>query len=295
VRWLNDKLLGIDRRRLPPAFAAKTFRRLFDARWPQADPPDFPRRVLLFPDTFTNFLEPGVGLAAIEVLHALGCGVTLGPRSLRCCGRPLISNGLLDEAVAHAAHNVDLLYPWSEGGHFLIACEPSCILTLKDDYPALLRGEPRRQAETVARSCLTFEELVESLLQEAKPPWTWRSAASKLLVQGHCHQRSLTGMGPLLRVLRRIPDAEVVDLDAGCCGLAGSFGYEKEHYEVSRLVGEQRLFPALRQALDALIVAPGFSCRLQIAHFTGRAALHPAVFLRDAGSEQPVLGRTRPG
>ena len=100
-------------------------------------------------------------------------------------------------------------------------------------------------------------------------------------MQGHCHQRSLVGMGPALRLLRRIPGAEVVDLDAGCCGMAGSFGYEKEHYEVSRLVGEQRLFPAVRGAdPETVVVAPGFSCRLQIGHFTGRAAVHPAELLR---------------
>jgi Fe-S oxidoreductase len=109
----------------------------------------------------------------------------------------------------------------------------------------------------------------------------FRAGPKTILVQGHCHQRSLVGMEPTLRLLRRIPGARVIDLDAGCCGMAGSFGYEKEHYEISRLVGEQRLFPALRQAdADTVIVAPGFSCRLQIKHFTGRTALHPAELLR---------------
>jgi Fe-S oxidoreductase len=102
----------------------------------------------------------------------------------------------------------------------------------------------------------------------------------RILFQGHCHQRSLVGSGPALNLLRRIPGAEVVDLDAGCCGMAGSFGYEKEHYDISRQVGEQRLFPALRAASpEATIVAPGFSCRLQIEHFTGRKAVHPATLL----------------
>jgi Fe-S oxidoreductase len=109
----------------------------------------------------------------------------------------------------------------------------------------------------------------------------WKPGPRRILVQAHCHQRSLIGIGPMLRVLRAIPGSEIIDLDAGCCGMAGSFGYEVEHYEVSRLVGEHRLFPALRQAdPDAVIVAPGFSCRLQIRHFTGRAARHPAELLR---------------
>ncbi len=102
-------------------------------------------------------------------------------------------------------------------------------------------------------------------------------------MQAHCHQRSLVGVEPLLKLLRMIPDSEVVDLDAGCCGMAGSFGYEVEHYEVSRLVGEQRLLPAVRASeQEDIIVAPGFSCRLQIQHFTGREAVHPAVLLRSS-------------
>src|SRR5262249_28651682 len=148
-----------------------------------------------------------------------------------------------------------------------------------------------RKAEAVAAVCRTFEEFADDLWanQGRQPPThreRFRAGPKKILVQGHCHQRALVGMGPLLRLLRRIPGAEVLDLDAGCCGMAGSFGYEKENYEVSRLVGEQRLFPALRQAApDAVVVAPGFSCRLQIQHFTGRTALHPAQLL--AGLIEP--------
>src|SRR5262249_37996178 len=158
----------------------------------------------------------------------------------------------------------------------------SCILTVKDDYPALLRGSLRRMAETVAAACWTFEEYLERQLPSSgtgvSPVWrvldrrdAGPTEPRQILVQPHCHQRSLTGPAALLALLRRIPGAIVTDLDAGCCGLAGSFGYEKEHYEVSLRVAEQRLVPALRQApADAVVVAPGFSCRMQIAHCTGR-------------------------
>ncbi|MBI1917553.1 MAG: FAD-binding protein [Planctomycetes bacterium] len=278
VRWLNETLFGIDRRRIPPAFTRRSFTRLIPSLLSGAAGEMTGPRVLLFPDTFTNFHEPDIGLAAAELLLRAGCSVSLGPPDLLCCGRPLISNGLLDEAVRHAQHNVARLSTWATEGNPITACEPSCILTIKDDYPALLRGQERRQAEKIAAACRTFEELLEGFPSKAI---SFRNGPRRILVQGHCHQRSLVGMGPLLGVLRRIPDAEVIDLDAGCCGMAGSFGYEKEHYEVSRLVGEQQLFPTLRQApLDNMIVAPGFSCRLQIAHFTGRAAVHPAVLLR---------------
>jgi FAD/FMN-containing dehydrogenase/Fe-S oxidoreductase len=299
-RWLLDCFLGIDRRRLLPAQARQGEDWFYlamqdilnDSPLEDARPP-----VLVLADTFTNYFEPLLGQAAFRVLCGLGKQVCVGhptsddsliyklhPRQryvvhLRCCGRPMISNGLLDEAVQNAQRNVEILFPWANGGKPILACEPSCILTIKDDYPALLRGEWQRKAEAVAAACFTFEEFAESLLSKGDT-LTFRAGPKKILVQGHCHQRSLVGMEPTLRLLRRIPGAEVIDLDAGCCGMAGSFGYEKEHYEISRLVGEQRLFPALRQAAaDTVVVAPGFSCRRQIEHFTGRKALHPAELL----------------
>jgi Fe-S oxidoreductase len=307
-RWLNDVLLGIDRRRVPPRLARQNFfRQVFDpGRWAALFRPQHRRQpeILLFPDTFTIWYEPEIGLAALDLLCQAGYWAWPGvPRHLFrglpadfmsrlrellrelmpplvvCCGRPLISNGLLTEAVAHARSNVEQLYPLAAAGGLVTACEPSCLLTIKDDYPALLQGEERRRAEAVAAACRTFEEALE---QWPTGGLALRAGPGRILVQGHCHQRSLVGLGPLLRLLQHIPGAEVTDLDAGCCGMAGSFGYEKEHYEVSRLVGEQRLFPALRLAdADAVVVAPGFSCRLQIQHFTGRAALHPAQLLAD--------------
>jgi FAD/FMN-containing dehydrogenase/Fe-S oxidoreductase len=285
ARWLNEKLLGIDRRRLPPAFAQTTFVQQVQASPTRSALTERPSTgVYLLADTFTNYHEPAVGLAAVEILRKAGCFTRTGSEldsglgKPGCCGRPLISNGLLSQAVEYARRNVEHLFPWVAWGGRITACEPSCLLTLKDDYPALLSGELRDRAKAVAEACLTFEEFLEEVAMSGA--LRFRAGPKKILVQGHCHQRALVGMGPLLRLLRRIPGAEVIDLDAGCCGLAGSFGYEKEHYEVSWLVGEQRLFPALRRAEpDAVIVAPGFSCRRQIEHFTGRTALHPAQLL----------------
>jgi FAD/FMN-containing dehydrogenase/Fe-S oxidoreductase len=281
-RWLNEKLLLIDRRRKPPAFARKTFVKQFQAAQSPPEAPAASQRVVVFPDTFTNYCEPDLGMSTVAVLRGLNVAVALGPTDLVCCGRPLISNGMLSQAVRHARHNIDRLYPMAATGIPIVTCEPSCILTLKDDYPALLQGEQRRQAEAVSRVSCTLEELLERQIAASSASVSpFRPGPRRILVQAHCHQRALVGTAPLLGLLRRIPGAEVVDLDAGCCGMAGSFGYEKEHYEVSRLVGEQRLFPALRQAAaDTVIVAPGFSCRLQIEHFTGHTALHPAELLR---------------
>ncbi len=313
MRWLNEKLLGIDSRRVPPAFARQTFVDRYLQWWLEDKPLVTERRVLLLADTFTNYHEPWIGMAAAKSLYQLGHYPSLaypgeliaqevdtlvrvisheidlnydaleaikGAPGLRCCGRPLISNGMLTQAVEHAEHNVDRLYPAAARGTAIVACEPSCLLTIKDDYPALLRGAARRKAETVAAMCQTLEEFLDQATAcDGAPPL--KAGPRRVLVQGHCHQRALVGMGPTLRLLRRIPGAEVIDLDAGCCGMAGSFGYEKEHYEVSRQVGEQRLFPALRPAgPEDVIVAPGFSCRMQIQHFTGRTALHPVELVR---------------
>jgi len=297
-RWLNEKLFGIDSRRVPPAFSRECFDDYFFARlekWMENKASK--RAVLVFPDTFAEYYEPQVGRAAVEFLEALGfhceqacregyAGPASWMRKVRCCGRPLISNGMLAKAVRFARHNVKTLYSWAAEGKPIMACEPSCLLTIRDDYAALLHGEDRRQAEVVAAACYTFEELAESAIAEHDKQGmslAFQSGPRRILVQGHCHQRSLVGMEPTLCLLRRIPGAEVIDLDAGCCGMAGSFGYEKEHYEISRLVGEQRLFPAIRQAdSETIIVAPGFSCRLQIQHFTGRTAMHPAQVLMPA-------------
>jgi hypothetical protein len=196
-------------------------------------------------------------------------------------GRFMIDRAALETACTPRSRVlVSLLHQLVPAATPIVACEPSCILTIKDDYPALLKGELRAKAQAVAERCFTFEEFLENRLDESAV--AFRPGPQRLLVQGHCHQRSLVGMKPTLKLLRRIPGAEVIDLDAGCCGMAGSFGYEKEHYEISRLVGEQRLFPAIRQVdAETIIVAPGFSCRHQIEHFTGRRAVHPATLLRE--------------
>jgi FAD/FMN-containing dehydrogenase/Fe-S oxidoreductase len=327
-RWLSEKIFGIDCRRVPPGLATESFVMSYvilekdnDLETPhddlnmdlESDRQEFRRRikeweaaphgVLFFPDTFTDGYEPEIGIEGARVLRRLGYrvipGLPLGwkpiihsaeawPFGLVCCGRPMISNGMLDKAVELARRNVEALHPWAAARKPIIACEPSCILTIKDDYPALLRGEERRKAEVVAAACQTFEEFLESAIRNPQSAIQFRPGPKKILVQAHCHQRSLVGMRPIMNLLRRIPGAEVIDLDAGCCGMAGSFGYEKEHYEISRLVGEQRLFPAIRAAdPDTVIVAPGFSCRMQIEHFTGRKAVHPAELLHSLLADTP--------
>ena len=162
----------------------------------------------------------------------------------------------------------------------IVGVEPSCLLTLRDDYPALLPGDPRAQAAAAA-STLPEELLLEAVADGrlALGP----IAGKRILFHGHCHQKAVTGTAATVALLRAIPGAEVTEADAGCCGMAGSFGFEAEHYDLSLRIGELRLFPAVRaEPAGTIIAASGVSCRQQIAHGTGRRAHHPLEIVRSA-------------
>jgi FAD/FMN-containing dehydrogenase/Fe-S oxidoreductase len=268
VKRLNERLFGIDRRRQLPRFRRRTLQAL-------APTPGRTAAALIFTDTFTNHYEPEIGLAVIDVLAAGGIEARLAQN--RCCGRPQISKGLLASARQMAAWNAEALYPDAAAGRPLIFCEPSCLSAVREDAPALLRGEARRKAEVVANASVLFEEFAE----QAGTGIALASGPKRILLHGHCHQKSMGLVSVSKALLSRIPGATVVDLDAGCCGMAGSFGYSSEHYDLSRAIGERRLFPAIRsKSPDTAIVAAGTSCRHQIFDFTGERAVHPALLLR---------------
>jgi FAD/FMN-containing dehydrogenase/Fe-S oxidoreductase len=273
ARWLNEQLLGIDRRRLPPRWSRRTFVRAFARRPSTGRPAGGSRSCALFVDTFTNFYHPQIGLAAADVLDAAGLDVTLAPNV--CCGRPLISQGLLAEAQALAAANVDALDGIARSGSPIVFLEPSCLSAVREDAPALLRGETRSRARRVAAASVLFEELVnERPVRFAAP------RPIEILLHGHCHQKAMGLTAPARAILSRIEGASVTELDAGCCGMAGSFGYARDHYDVSKAIGERRLLPAARALPpDSVLVASGVSCRHQVADFTGVRALHCAELL----------------
>ena len=290
-RWLNEALLGIDRRRVPPVWAAQTMRRrLQDA--PAAAGP----RAVLFADTFTNHSEPEIGVAAFEVLEHAGIGARLVPHG--CCGRPLISQGLLAEARAVAAATTGALYDAAQRGEAIVFLEPSCLSAVREDAPDLLTGEARDRARVVARHSVLFEEFLERECRDGRASLRLRPGPPAILLHAHCHQRSMGLAAPAAALLSRIPSATVTDPDAGCCGMAGSFGYSRDHYDVSRAVGERKLLPAAR-ALKAgeVLVAAGTSCRHQVDHFAGVRAVHPAVLLRSLlgpGTESPKTAQILP-
>ena len=281
--WLGKQMqrwLGIAPERSLPPLAAERFSSWFD-KYQQPETAVTP--VVLFNDTFNEFNHPEVGQAAVKVLNRLGYRVILAERS--CCGRPLLSKGMLKEAKEKALRLIDILYPYAALEMPIIGLEPSCLLAIKDDFSDMVAGEA---LEAIQRCCTTFDEFLASHIDKLSFP----ERENKLVVKvhGHCHQKALVGTKPTLDVLRAIPGIEVSEIPSGCCGMAGSFGYEAEHYDFSMKIGGLVLFPAIAASTDdTLIVADGTSCRSQIADATHRRAKHLAELLVDIVDEVDVV------
>jgi FAD/FMN-containing dehydrogenase/Fe-S oxidoreductase len=279
IRWVNELVLGLDRRRVPPAWASKTFAARFQRRRPRQAP-----SIALFNDTFTNYYNPAVGVAGLEVLESAGFEVDLAPNV--CCGRPMISQGLLEEARRQAALNTDRLHALAAAGRAIVFLEPSCLSVIREDAPSLLRGAAQERAKWIAARSFLFEEFLEDEWRAGRARLALGRGPSTVLLHGHCHQKSMGSLAAAKALLARIPGTSVTDLDAGCCGMAGSFGYAREHFEVSRAIGERVLLPAARALPpDAVLVASGVSCRHQIADFTATRALHAAELVRSLLTE----------
>ena len=293
---LLHALLGIHSQRSLPPLARTTFPRWFGSRRPakregrDGSGAVQTKRVLLFNDTFMNYNYPQVGIAAVEVLERAGFAVELATapggsgRGAVCCGRPMVSKGLLDQARANARRNVQVLYPYVREGVPVVGCEPSCLLTLRDEYPDLLpEGEERARAKEVAAGSYLLEELLEMSRKEGALDGAFADVSDrKLLLHGHCHQKALVGVGPSVASLK-LAGYQVEEVDSGCCGMAGSFGFEAEHYDISMEIGRLRLFPAVEsKGPEWEVAVTGVSCRQQVEHGTGRGARHVVEYLRDA-------------
>ena len=281
-KWLAEKFIGVDRRREMPTFVRPTFTQWFRKSHNRRSAPEHltaANKVVLFADTFMNYSEPAIGKAAVEVLEALGFTVILPEK--KCCGRPLISEGMLDRALENARYNIASLEQYADEGVPIIGCEPSCTSTLTDDYVELINTPA---AKRVAEATCSFEEFIAQLHENGALPLTFTDEARDILLHGHCHQRALVGIQPTVEMLSLPPAHDVTVLDSSCCGMAGAFGYEKAHYELSMKIGELRLFPTVREKLagDVTVSAPGFSCRHQLEHGTGVLPKHPIEVLREA-------------
>jgi FAD/FMN-containing dehydrogenase/Fe-S oxidoreductase len=274
---------GVAPKRRLPKFADQTFRSWFSKRPVQNSGKP---RVMLWPDTLSNHFHPQIAQAAVEVLEHAGCQVVI-PQASLCCGRPLYDFGMLDRAKGQLEEILTALKDEIAAGTPIVGLEPSCVSVFRDEMPNLLG--PNDQAEKLRRQTFLLSEF---LVQKAyyRPPQLRRKA----LVHGHCHHKSVLKFDSEQELLKRLGlDFQIID--SGCCGMAGSFGFEKEKYEVSVKIGERVLLPAVRQAAsDTLIITDGFSCFQQIEQLTGRRALHIAEVLQAAIRDQCRVGQEAP-
>ncbi|MGH7495644.1 MAG: FAD-binding and (Fe-S)-binding domain-containing protein [bacterium] len=272
-------LFGIDYRRILPLYATESFAHWFDRHQKNNGNHSERPAVVLFNDTFLTYHEPAIGTAAVRVLEALGYRVVLA--NAGCCGRAQISNGLLRAARPRAEAIVEHLAKFVDAGIPIVGCEPSCVSAVKEDYPDFVREV--QTAKRVAGNFFLIEEFVLREQHQQKFNQAFQPQPRNVLYHGHCHLKALFGTASSKAALTQAAGCTVTEVDSGCCGMAGAFGYEKKHYDISMKIGERRLFPAV-QALpeDHHIVANGFSCRHQIEHATGRKARHAIELLADA-------------
>jgi Fe-S oxidoreductase len=271
--WLSEKITGFTAKRPLPKWQRNWFRQ--DELPPQPAADATP--VILFADTFNRYLEPENLRAAVRVLQAAGYAVfaPMPEQSNQplCCGRTFLSTGMVERARSEANRLVTTFMPFATAGVPIVGLEPSCLLALRDELPALLNDEASR---IVAGMAMTFEEL----LAHDKPALPLKKAAGKALLHGHCHQKAFDAVRPIEEVLGWIDGLDVTPIESSCCGMAGAFGYSAESYDISMQMANENLLPAIRKAdADDLLIADGTSCRCQIKDGTNRTAKHVALVL----------------
>ncbi|HZP88061.1 MAG TPA: FAD-binding and (Fe-S)-binding domain-containing protein [Burkholderiales bacterium] len=268
ARWFAE----VAPQRRIPSIAKESFTQAFAKRRPIADEG---AEIILWPDTFTNYFQPDIAHAAVDVLERAGWRVRIPPVPL-CCGRPLYEFGFLDQARAYLQRVMDVLDADIRAGTPIVGLEPACVSVFREELPNLFAND--EQAKRLSEQVRLFSELLDSRGDEFQPP----RLAKRALVHAHCHHKAVLKTDAEVRVLRKL-GLDFQMPDSGCCGMAGSFGFERDKYEVSMRCGERVLLPAVRNAdRDTLIIADGFSCREQIAQSAGRRALHLAQVLREA-------------
>jgi len=277
-RHLLQKVLALAPQRRVPRIAPTSF-----ARWARENRPSIfgkehslqttARGVFLWLDTFNNYFHPETSRAALEVLEQAGFGVRASNQNL-CCGRPLYDFGMLETAKGYLRHILNVLGPEINAEMPMVVLEPSCASVFRDELLNLMPDEPR--AQKLRKQTFLLSEFLELHAPEYKPALL----SEKVLLHGHCHQKALMKMSHEESLLRKM-GVELQSIDSGCCGMAGPFGFQREHFEVSQAIGERVLLPAIRNAApETIIVSDGFSCREQIFQATGRKAHHLAEALR---------------
>ncbi|WP_420580078.1 FAD-binding and (Fe-S)-binding domain-containing protein [Reichenbachiella sp.] len=275
-------VMGVHQDRSMPPIANRTVSSWYNAKKGKLLSRQSDKKVYFFCDEFTNYLDAEIGIKAIKLLGKLGYNVVIPEH--RESGRALISKGMVKKAKTIADQNVELLSDLVSNEVPLIGVEPSTILTIRDEYPDLVNDQWREKAKALADASMTIEEFLARETRRGNIKKTNFSREQRnLKVHGHCHQKALSSIQTLKDTLSIPENYKVEVISSGCCGMAGSFGYEKNHYEVSMKVGELVLFPTVRKApSDTIIAAPGTSCRHQIKDGTGKIAKHPVEVLWDA-------------
>ncbi len=280
LEWLAKKTVDMAEARSVPTFAETTFRDWFGKRETPRDAKPT-RRVLLWPDTFNNHFFPRTLAAAVDVLESAGARVDI-PKRVLCCGRALYDYGMLDRAERYWRTILDTLADEIRAGTILVGVEPSCVAAFRDELLEMLPND--ELAAKLSSQTKTLGEYLESL-EDWEPP---KLEGQKALYHPHCHHHAVMGTDPEQRLLARM-GLEVERPAAGCCGMAGAFGFEREHYDVSVAAGERVLLPAVRaQGDDVIVVADGFSCRQQILQLSDRQALHLAEVVQLALHQQEL-------
>ncbi|HZW10664.1 MAG TPA: FAD-linked oxidase C-terminal domain-containing protein [Phycisphaerales bacterium] len=280
-RFVAERLMGVHPERGLPPFARSLARQLGRdvARSPRRLAPARPA-VVLFGDCFTMYNEPAIGVAAASLLEAFGYQVALADAG--CCGRAMISNGLLAEAGGAIARTTERLMPWvrDERVRAVLVLEPSCLSSIRDDWLQLRSQAPARDVRAVAARAETVEQFLGR--EWASHPERPRFSPGDAVYHGHCHEKALWGVEPAAALLRRASAGGLRVLDTGCCGMAGSFGYDRDKCDLSMRIGELALFPQVRACpADTAVLAPGTSCRHQLAEGVGRRAVHPVQWLAE--------------
>ncbi|MFC1676243.1 FAD-binding and (Fe-S)-binding domain-containing protein [Planctomycetota bacterium] len=271
--WLFRKALeivaGFDSRRTPPEYARVPFAKWFARR--EKTNGKLTKKVVLFEDTYLSYHQTSVGISAVELLESCGYEVILA--NAGCCQRPRISHGFLRQAKAKGEKTLQNLDKFIQQRLKIVVCEPGCCSALIDDLPDLIDDE--QLGNRIKQNVMMIDEFLAGEIDSGNLSCRFTSPFSDILIHGHCHQKSLFGTTAMKNILNRIDGIIVTEIDSGCCGMAGSFGYEKEHYDMSIQIGEQGLFPAVRNRKpETAVVACGFSCRHQIEDGTGVKALH---------------------
>jgi Fe-S oxidoreductase len=282
VRRVLESVAGIDRRRSLPDLQSNHFRKWF-AKRKKTHPPGGSGSVVLLDDCFTTFQEPQIGRAAVHLLERAGYTVELAGI---CCGRAMMSKGFLTDARRLAQEGIATLDRYAAAGVPILGLEPSCILSLADEWPELVPGSA---AKRVAAAAEMADSWFARVAHNSRNRLDLSTRFGKVLFHPHCHQKALVGSKGSADALKLIPTLDLKVLDAGCCGMAGAFGYEKEHYEISVQIANLALIPALSAEPQALVVATGTSCRHQIRDLTGRNALHPIEVLASNTLEETGL------